>query len=90
MIDIGLTHIALPVSDIERSIEFYSAYARMEVIHRPISARTGLTVVWLSDKTRPFAIVLIETSSVTYLYRKINGQQGEHCNPILSVETLLF
>jgi len=24
MIDIGLTHIALPVSDVDRTIEFYS------------------------------------------------------------------
>ncbi|HAX77000.1 MAG TPA: bleomycin resistance protein [Cyanobacteria bacterium UBA11372] len=64
MIDIGLTHIALPVSDIERSIKFYSTYAGMEVIHRRIDAETGVAVVWLCDRTRPFAIVLIQTDSV--------------------------
>ena len=64
MIDIGLTHIALPVSDIERSIKFYSTYAGMEVIHRRIDAATGVAVVWLCDRTRPFAIVLIQTDSV--------------------------
>ncbi len=64
MIDIGLTHIALPASNIERSIEFYSTYAGMEVIHRRIDAETGVTVVWLGDGTRPFVIVLIETDSV--------------------------
>jgi catechol 2,3-dioxygenase-like lactoylglutathione lyase family enzyme len=27
MIDIGLTHIALPVTDVERSTQFYATYA---------------------------------------------------------------
>ena len=64
MIDIGLTHITLPVADIEQSIQFYSAYAQMQVIHRRIDAETGIEVVWLSDRTRPFVIVLIQTESV--------------------------
>jgi catechol 2,3-dioxygenase-like lactoylglutathione lyase family enzyme len=64
MIDIGLTHIALPVSDIESSIKFYAMYAGMEVIHRRLDAETGVAVVWLCDRTRPFAIVLIQTGSV--------------------------
>jgi catechol 2,3-dioxygenase-like lactoylglutathione lyase family enzyme len=64
MIDIGLTHIALPVSNVERSIEFYSTYAGMQVIHRRIDAESGVAVVWLCDRTRPFAIVLIQTHSV--------------------------
>jgi catechol 2,3-dioxygenase-like lactoylglutathione lyase family enzyme len=62
-IDIGLTHIALPVTNIDRSIEFYATYAGMKVIHRRIDVETGVSVVWLSDATRPFAIVLIETAS---------------------------
>lgn len=64
MIDIGLTHITLPVANIEQSIQFYSAYAQMQVIHRRIDAETGVEVVWLSDRTRPFVIVLIQTNSV--------------------------
>jgi catechol 2,3-dioxygenase-like lactoylglutathione lyase family enzyme len=64
MMDIGLTHIALPVSDIERSIHFYATYAAMQVIHRRIDAETGVAVVWLCDRTRPFVIVLIQTASV--------------------------
>ena len=64
MIDIGLTHIALPVSNIERSIDFYSTYAGMQVAHQRIDAETGTAVVWLTDKTRPFVIVLIQADSV--------------------------
>lgn len=64
MVDIGLTHIALPVSNIEKSIEFYETYAQMQVIHRRIDANAGVAVAWLSDNTRPFVIVLIQTQSV--------------------------
>ena len=64
MIDIGLTHIALPASNIERSIEFYSTYAGMQVVHRRIDQEAGVAVVWLTDSTRPFVIVLIQTNSV--------------------------
>ncbi|MEG4520481.1 MULTISPECIES: VOC family protein [unclassified Microcoleus] len=62
--DIGLTHIALPVADVDRSIEFYSKYAGMQVVHRRIDAEAGVAVAWLSDRTRPFVIVLIQTNSV--------------------------
>lgn len=64
MTDIGLTHIALPVANVDRSIKFYSKYAEMQVIHRRIDAETGIAVVWLGDCTRPFVIVLIETDLV--------------------------
>jgi catechol 2,3-dioxygenase-like lactoylglutathione lyase family enzyme len=63
-VDIGLTHVALPVSDIDRSIEFYAKYARMQVIHRRLDTETGVAVVWLCDRTRPFAIVLIQKETV--------------------------
>ena len=56
--DVGLTHVALPVSDLARSVEFYARYARMQVVHE----REG--VAWLSDKTRPFVIVLIRVERV--------------------------
>ena len=36
----------------------------MEVVHRRADAATGAGVVWLSDRTRPFVIVLIQRSMV--------------------------
>lgn len=63
MSDLGLTHVALPAHDLDQSIRFYAEYARMQVVHR----REG--VVWLSDKTRPFVIVLMETRSVEHPLR---------------------
>ena len=60
MHDLGLTHVALTSTDLDASIAFWSRFARMQVVHR----RTG--VVWLSDKTRPFVIVLAEVPTVDH------------------------
>jgi catechol 2,3-dioxygenase-like lactoylglutathione lyase family enzyme len=62
--DLGFTHVALPVTDVERSVAFYAKYAGMQVVHRRTDASVGNSVVWLSDGTRPFVIVLIETPEV--------------------------
>ena len=64
MADLGLTHVALPVTSIEASVAFYAKYAGMTVVHRRTDPTAGNTVVWLSDGTRPFVIVLIETPEV--------------------------
>ncbi len=64
MIDRGLTHVALPVSDLGESIEFYERYAAMKVVHDRVDPDSGGRVAWLSDGTRPFVIVLIETGTV--------------------------
>lgn len=64
MFDFGLTHIALPVGNIDRSVAFYAKYARMQVVHRRTDQATGSDVVWISDRTRPFVIVLIQTPTV--------------------------
>ena len=57
-VDIGLTHVAFPVADIDASIDFYATYADMHVVHSRMAADGG-RVAWLSDGTRPFVIVLI-------------------------------
>jgi catechol 2,3-dioxygenase-like lactoylglutathione lyase family enzyme len=65
MTDIGLTHVALPVTNLEASIDFYARYARMQVVfEQPGTA-------WLSDRTRPFAIVLLEVPEVKYPLRPL-------------------
>jgi len=64
MSDLGLTHIALPTSNLEASIAFYAEYARMQVVHRRTDSATAVHVAWLSDRTRPFVIVLIEVNKV--------------------------
>ena len=85
--DIGLAHVALPVSDVDTSIEFYSTYAAMQVVHRRIDAETGAAVVWLSDKTRPFVIVLIQTASVHPILSPL-AHLGVGCNSRESMDAL--
>jgi len=58
--DVGLTHVALPATNLEASAAFYRKYAKMQVVHRRSE------VVWLSDKTRPFVIVLMEAPDVPF------------------------
>lgn len=59
-IDLGLTHVALPVSDAGASIEFYCTYADLRVVHDRVDGGSGDRVVWLGDLTRPFVVVLIQ------------------------------
>lgn len=61
MTDAGLTHIAIEVADLQRSIDFYAAYGGFEVVHRRED------VAWISDRTRPFALVLATAEEVTPL-----------------------
>lgn len=64
MIDRGLTHVALPVTDLDRSLEFYSRFAGLEVVHQRSDPPPGTRVAWIGDGTRPFVVVLIETAEV--------------------------
>ncbi|HMV41325.1 MAG TPA: VOC family protein [Leptospiraceae bacterium] len=64
MSDFGLTHIALDVLDIDKSISFYQKYAGMQIVHRRVDANINVDVVWLSDLTRPFVIVLLKSKKV--------------------------
>ena len=58
--DRGLTHVALPVADVAATLDFYRRFADMDVVHRRRDEQTGDEVVWVSDRTRPFVVVLIE------------------------------
>lgn len=60
-----LTHVALPVADLERSIAFYTEVAPLTVVHRHEQEQMGRTA-WVSNHGQvidPFVIVLTETYS---------------------------
>jgi len=87
MSDLGLTHIALPVKDLQRSLDFYATYAAMNVVHRRLRDDGVHEVAWISDQTRPFVIVLIETGeSVTPL--SAPAHLGVACAAIDEVDRL--
>lgn len=54
-----LTHVALRVKDVERSVAFYERYARLVVCHE--REDEGTRVVWLAERTEDpdFVFVLI-------------------------------
>jgi catechol 2,3-dioxygenase-like lactoylglutathione lyase family enzyme len=60
MSDRGFTHVALTVRDINESVGFYREFGGFEVVHERHDDETGSAVVWLSDLTRPFVVVLIQ------------------------------
>jgi catechol 2,3-dioxygenase-like lactoylglutathione lyase family enzyme len=62
-IDVGFTHIALSASNLDQSIDFYQRYAHMSVIHERTDKEIDKRVVWLSDKSRPFVLVLVQSSN---------------------------
>lgn len=66
MSDVGLTHVALPVRSVTASVEFYRRYAAMEIVHERVDPATGARVAWVSDHTRPFVVVLIESPEVKH------------------------
>ncbi|MCP1204447.1 VOC family protein [Pantoea sp. B550] len=62
--DTGFTHLALQVCDLEKSVDFYHRYAGMQVIHqRAPGIAEAQKVAWLSDLTRPFALVLVQSDN---------------------------
>jgi lactoylglutathione lyase len=61
-----LTHIALPVRDLDATLAFYEKYTSLVTIHQREDAETGLRTVWLAnardvtlDGAARFVIVLI-------------------------------
>ena len=60
-IDRGLTHVAFMVQSMEASIAFYERYAHMSIVHHRADKDGHGRVAWISDGTRPFVIVLIES-----------------------------
>ena len=70
-VNVGFTHIALAAIDLEDSIKFYAKYAKMSVIHERIDKETNIRVIWLSDKTRPFVIVLFENQTPSTILKPL-------------------
>ena len=66
IVDVGFTHVAFAVRDLDKSIAFYERYAGMVVVHRrDPNVPDARKVAWLSDHSRPFALVLVQSDKVT-------------------------
>ncbi len=84
--DVGWTHIALPVKEIARSVRFYEEFAAMRVVHERIDQDTGSHVVWLSDGTRPFVLVLIESERIDHVLGGVYCHLGVACSSRAQVD----
>lgn len=67
-----LTHVALQVSDVERTIAFYRRFVQLEVVHD--RTENGVRVVWLAEHgTDPdFVLVAIGAAPDARPYRLIH------------------
>ena len=77
-----LTHVALPVRDLDATLEFYARYTTLEKIHERYEEETGLRTVWLAnardvtEKAARFVIVLICGSLPTQITGDIAEEYG--------------
>lgn len=77
-----LTHIALPVRDLDATIAFFAKYTALVNIHQRHDPETGLRTVWLANERditadgARFVIVLICGSLPTKITGDIKEQYG--------------
>lgn len=77
-----LTHIALPVRDLEKTLAFYAKYTTMVNIHQRHDPDTGMRSVWLAnerditDAAARFVIVLIHGKLPTKITGDIKEEYG--------------
>lgn len=71
MADVGLTHVALAVTDSDASADFYGRFAELSVVHRRPTDDPSLSgeVLWLSDGSRPFVVVLVPQPTVHHVLK---------------------
>jgi catechol 2,3-dioxygenase-like lactoylglutathione lyase family enzyme len=77
-----LTHIALPVRDLDATLAFYEKYTTLVKIHERQDPDTGLRSVWLAnqrditDAAARFVIVLIAGKLPTHITGDIKEEYG--------------
>ena len=76
------THVALPVRDLDATLDFYRKYTTLELIHERTDPETGLRSVWLAnsrDRTEAaarFVLVLICGSLPSQVTGDIKEEYG--------------
>lgn len=86
-----LTHIALPVRNLEATLAFYAKYTTLAVIHERFDEETKMRTAWLAnerdrttDEAARFVIVLIEGA----LPKQITGDIEESYGFLTSISHL--
>jgi predicted lactoylglutathione lyase len=77
-----LTHIALPVRDLQATLAFFAKYTTLVNIHERVDADTGMRSVWLANQRdvteagARFVIVLIHGKLPTKITGDIKEEYG--------------
>lgn len=53
------THVALLVSDVDKTADFYIKYCGLKVVHRRVDPNTGFRAIWIGEDLK-FVIVAFE------------------------------
>ena len=85
--DVGLTHVALPVRDVDATAGFYERYAGLRVVHRRTDGDTA--VVWLADGNHPFVIVCIAEPEPSMQLRGPFAHLGVGCRDRAELDALV-
>jgi catechol 2,3-dioxygenase-like lactoylglutathione lyase family enzyme len=84
----GFTHVALPVSDLDRSIAFYENWAGLKLIDRLEDPKSGNRAARLGDGIHPFALALIATGQPVEHRLAGPGHLGVACSSRAEVDRL--
>jgi catechol 2,3-dioxygenase-like lactoylglutathione lyase family enzyme len=87
--EVGFSHVALPVSDIDRSVEFYRRWAGLQVVDRLEDPKSGAKAARLADprRDRGFMIALVQHGEVTHRLAGM-GHLGVGCEDRAEVDRL--
>jgi catechol 2,3-dioxygenase-like lactoylglutathione lyase family enzyme len=87
--EVGFSHVALPVSDIDRSLAFYQRWAGLEVIDRLEDPTSGAKAARIADQRRGsgFVIALVQHGEVTHTLAGM-GHIGVGCADRAEVDRL--
>ena len=87
--EIGFSHVSLPVSDVDRSVEFYRRWARLEVVDRLEDPKIGAKAARMADPRRDggFVLALVQHGEVKHRLAGM-GHLGVGCVDRAEVDRL--
>lgn len=87
--EIGFSHVALHVSDVDRSVEFYRRWAGLEVVDRLEDPKSGAKAARLADPRRQdaFIVALAQHGEVSHQLAGM-GHLGVGCVDRAEVDRL--